>query len=77
MTGAIGTDVQSREDFMARMNAAIASGAVETVTLPYATQRRVVLEAVAFGSFLRDVESRVGTGEHAVLLTPTVGGPGV
>jgi hypothetical protein len=71
MQEAIGQDVTSREDFMLRMRAAIDSGAVDSITLPYAQQRRVVLEAVAFGSFMRDVEGRVGA-EHA-LLTPVAG----
>ena len=76
MTEAIGTNVQSREDFMERMHEAIATGKVENITLPYITQRRLVLESVAFGSFLRDVEARVGA-ENAVLLTPTPGTPGM
>jgi len=69
MAQAIGGDVSSREEFMQRMNNAMQTGKIETITLPYSTQRRVVLEAVAFGSFLRDVETRVGTGDHALLLT--------
>ena len=68
MQAAIGEDVSSPAEFMARMKAAIASGAIDSLTLPYAQQRRVVLEAVAFGSFLRDVEGRVGT--EPKLLTP-------
>ena len=71
MGQAIGTDVKSREDFMERMNTAMQTGAIDTVTLSYSTQRRVVLEAVAFGAFLRDVETRLGTGDHALLLTAT------
>lgn len=45
------------------------------------TQRRAVLEAVAFGAFLRDVETHVGE-EYGTLLTPAPrpnvgpGGPG-
>jgi hypothetical protein len=74
MHEAIGQDVTSRDDFMNRMRAAIDSGAIESLTLPYAQQRRVVLEAVAFGSFMRDVEGRVGA-EHT-LLTPVPGGGG-
>jgi hypothetical protein len=72
MTKAIGEGISSREEFMERMTKALESGAVQSVTLTYATQRRVVLEAVAFGSFLRDVEGRVGQGEHGHLLTPTM-----
>lgn len=73
MAAAIGPDVQSREDFMRRMASAIEAGTVETVTLPYATQRRLVLEAVAFGAFLRDVEEGV-IAKHEGLLTPTRAG---
>ena len=42
---------------------------MKTVTLPVATQRRVVLEAVAFGSFLGDAESYVDAYDGR-LLTP-------
>ena len=76
MQKAIGQDISSREQFMERMNSALASGEIETVTLTYAAQRRVVLEAIAFGSFLRDVEGRVGSGEHGHMLTPTQFMPG-
>ena len=68
MSEAIGEDISSAEEFMIRMRNAIASGAIESIALPYAQQRRVVLEAVAFGAFLRDVEGRVGDERH--LLTP-------
>lgn len=47
---------------------AVADGSVESVTMTVATQRRLILEAVAYGCFLRDVESWVDT-EYA-LLTP-------
>ena len=48
----------------------VANNDVETLTLPYAAQRRLVLEAVAFGSFLRDAESQVEFKDER-LLTPT------
>lgn len=51
---------------------AVADGKVETLTLTVGTQRRAVLEAVAYGVFLRDVESWVD-GEYA-LLSPHRGG---
>jgi hypothetical protein len=38
---------------MARVQQVVGDDSVQTLTLPYATQRRIVLEAVAFGSFLR------------------------
>lgn len=42
---------------------------VEVMTVSVATQRRAVLEAIAFGSFLRDVETYVDT--EYQLLTPS------
>lgn len=42
---------------------------VEIMTVTVATQRRAVLEAIAFGSFLRDVETYVDT--EYQLLTPS------
>ncbi len=48
-----------------RMAKAVETDAVETLTMTVGTQRRAVLEAVAFGTFLRDVEDWV------------VGGPGM
>jgi hypothetical protein len=68
MAEAVGNDARSEDEFKQRVHNAIASGAVETLTLPYTQQRRVVLEAVAFGAFLRDVESRVAA--EPALLTP-------
>lgn len=53
---------------MQRIQDAVASGAVESVTLTAATQRRAVLEALAFGAFLRDVETHVDS--RYGLLTP-------
>jgi hypothetical protein len=56
------------EDVMQRMAKAVESDKVQTLTMTVGTQRRAVLEAVAFGTFLRDVETWVD-GEYA-LLTP-------
>ena len=53
---------------MERVKKAVESGKVESVTMTASTQRRLVLEAIAFGTFLRDVEAYV-EGEFA-LLTP-------
>lgn len=72
MAAVVGQDARSEEELKRRVHEAIASGAVDTLTLPYNQQRRVVLEAVAFGSFLRDVENRVAA--EPALLTPV--GPG-
>jgi hypothetical protein len=48
---------------------AVANGNVESVTMTVGTQRRAVLEAVAYGCFLRDVEMQVGD-DFPLLLTP-------
>ena len=72
MAQAVGQDVRDESDLRRRVHDAIASGAVETLTLPYQQQRRVVLEAVAFGAFLRDVETRVAA--EPALLTPVLPG---
>ncbi len=58
---------------MERVQSAVNSGAVESVTITVGTQRRAVLEAVAFGTFLRDVETHVDT-EYALLTPPSKDG---
>eukprot|EP00775_Hariotina_reticulata_P002063 gene2064-2383_t len=68
MQEAVGSEVSSAEELYARISQAVQSNAIETVTMTIATQRRCVLEAVAFGTFLRDVETSVNT-EYG-LLTP-------
>lgn len=70
---AVGTDANSMEELMERVQSAVNSGAVESVTITVGTQRRAVLEAVAFGTFLRDVETHVDT-EYALLTPPSVDG---
>merc|ERR1712174_68993 len=63
------SDVLSNpEDLMQRLQEVIASGEVKSLTLTVAAQRRVVLEAVAFGAFLRDIENYVAK-ETVGLLT--------
>ena len=57
------------QELIAAVKTAVQSGAVQTLSLTYSAQRRVVLEAVAFGSFLRDVETRV-VNDYAELLSP-------
>ena len=58
---------------------AVARDAVESLNITVGTQRRAVLEAIAFGTFLRDVESYVD-GEYQLLTpapsSPSKGGPG-
>lgn len=46
----------------------MSDGSVESLVISVGTQRRAVLEAVAFGTFLRDVEEHVG--DEYSLLTP-------
>lgn len=56
------------EEVMTRMARAVEKNEVATVTMSVGTQRRAVLEAVAYGTFLRDVETWVQT--DFSLLTP-------
>ena len=57
------------EELMESVKNAVNSEAVESVAITVGTQRRAVLEAVAFGTFLRDVETFVET-EYALLTPP-------
>lgn len=52
------------------MQDAVASDKVEALSITVGTQRRAVLEAIAFGTFLRDVESYVDS--EYQLLTPVL-----
>merc|ERR1712003_19131 len=69
---ALGGDDQdvlsSPQDLLMRLQEVIATGEVRSLTLTVAAQRRVVLEAVAFGAFLRDIENYVAK-ETVGLLT--------
>ncbi|MEW5312627.1 MAG: hypothetical protein WDW38_004247 [Sanguina aurantia] len=64
----VGKDATSMEDVLLRMQKAVEQDKVETLVMTVGTQRRAVLEAVAFGTFLRDVESHVH--DEYGLLTP-------
>lgn len=64
--------VETPQELQRKMAEAVQSGKVAVLTVTYATQRRVILEAVAFGSFLRDVEMKVA--RETTLLTPTPAG---
>jgi hypothetical protein len=68
MQEALGEGITSAEELYGRIQEAVATNKISTLTMTIATQRRSVLEAVAFGSFLRDVEGHVQT-EYG-LLTP-------
>jgi hypothetical protein len=76
MQEVIGQDAASVEELMQRVQQAVADNTVEVVDMTVGTQRRAVLEAVAYGCFLRDVESWVD--RDYALLTPvgTTGGGG-
>ena len=74
-----GEPITSPEELMRRVEDIVGGGKVATVTLPVATQRRVVLEAVAFGSFLRDAETFVDARDGRLLTPapPRQGPPGM
>jgi hypothetical protein len=61
MQDAVGQDAASVEELMKRVQEAVETDRVENVTMTVATQRRLVLEAVAYGCFLRDIETWVST----------------
>lgn len=69
MQDAVGQDATSVEELMERVQQAVAGGHVSSVTMSVGTQRRLVLEAVAYGCFLKDVEGEVDNDYHG-LLTP-------
>jgi len=77
-----GDSVQSVEEFQQNFQAAVQDDAIETLTLTYGAQRRVILEGVAFGSFLRDAEERIERAPEGLLQPtpplqdPPAGGPG-
>lgn len=68
MQNAVGQDISSYEELMTRVQQLVSDGSVESLVISVGTQRRAVLEAVAFGTFLRDVEEHVG--DEYSLLTP-------
>ncbi|KAK9842873.1 hypothetical protein WJX74_003735 [Apatococcus lobatus] len=68
MQNAVGQDISSYEELMNRVQQLVSDGSVESLVISVGTQRRAVLEAVAFGTFLRDVEEHVG--DEYSLLTP-------
>lgn len=69
----IGTDAESIEEIMKRATAAVENDTVDTVVMTVSTQRRAVLEAVAFGTFLRDVETHVDNEYNLLTRLPTTG----
>lgn len=74
MQDAVGMNAVTPEELMQAVNEVVAEKKVQTLTLAYASQRRLVLEAVAFGAFLRSSETYID--DYAPkLLTPTPRGP--
>mmetsp|Transcript_7986 Transcript_7986/g.26414 ORF Transcript_7986/g.26414 Transcript_7986/m.26414 type:complete len:452 (+) Transcript_7986:83-1438(+) len=74
MQDAVGMNAATPQELLDAVQAVVAENKVQTLTLAYASQRRLVLEAVAFGAFLRQSETYVD-GYNAKLLTPTPRGP--
>jgi len=68
-----GNEISSADELLSKVREAVETGKVDTLTLPYNVQRRIVLEAVAFGAFLRDTEQYVD--EYALLTPLPAGGP--
>ena len=74
MQDAVGMNAVTPEELFEAVNKVVAEKKVQTLTLAYASQRRLVLEAVAFGAFLRQSETYID-GYNPKLLTPTPRGP--
>jgi len=74
MQDAVGMNAVTPEELFEAVNKVVAEKKVQTLTLAYASQRRLVLEAVAFGAFLRQSETYID-GYDPKLLTPTPRGP--
>jgi len=70
-------EIADVNELMERLQSAVRDDRVRTVTMTAATQRRMVLEAVAYGSFLRDVETRVDEDYALLTALPPGGGPGL
>mmetsp|Transcript_5754 Transcript_5754/g.11411 ORF Transcript_5754/g.11411 Transcript_5754/m.11411 type:complete len:336 (+) Transcript_5754:148-1155(+) len=60
----------SPEQVMQRISQAVSQGNVETLVVTFADQRRLVLEAVALGGFLRDSEDYIKKRATSQILTP-------
>lgn len=58
---AVGSNFISMEDLMERVKKEVEAGSIESITISVGTQRRAILEAIAFGTFLRDVEDNINS----------------
>jgi len=62
-----GAPIETPQQLSERIQDAVMNDKVATLVLTYSTQQHVILEAVAFGSFLRDAESMVAGTEPRLL----------
>jgi hypothetical protein len=68
-------NVSSAEEAQEAFQNAIMQDKVQTVTMYVSTQRRAVLEAVAFGTFVRDTELYVDSKFGLLTPNPAQAGP--
>lgn len=62
---------------MERVRKEVEAGSIESITISVGTQRRAILEAIAFGTFLRDVEDSINSSYHLLTANPSKSdGPG-
>lgn len=59
MQKAVGSEFISMEELMQRVAKEVEAGSIDSVMITVGTQRRAILEAIAFGTFLRDVEGKI------------------
>lgn len=79
MQDAIGSNIISAEELFQRVQDAVRDDVVSTLVMTVGSQRRAVLEAVAFGTFLRDVEGHIDSDYNLLTALPppqSMGPPG-
>jgi len=60
----------SQDQIVKKITEAVENDIVQTIVITFADQRRLILEAVAFGSFLREVEDHILKKADEDILTP-------
>lgn len=70
----MGSEFISLDELMKQVAKEMQAGSIDSVSLTVGNQRRMILEAVAFGTFLRDVEGNIDSSYS--LLTATAPGGG-
>lgn len=60
---------------MQRVAKEVEAGSIDSVMITVGTQRRAILEAIAFGTFLRDVEGNIDS-TYGLLTAATARGGG-